>query len=142
MPTSLAAVITLFASSAAVMDFRGTSSMSNRERERYLADLDCRYGYGSFVGSDGAVHVGIEKVPFVRYVEDVEFKERVARRRKGSPGGNGKEVRYAELDRSEDGDRRAREEAHRGGEERRGEEEGRSPSSLEDIPLAADDELR
>jgi hypothetical protein len=36
-----------------------------KEREKQMAEPGCRYGYGSFVGSDGRVHVGIEKVPFV-----------------------------------------------------------------------------
>ena len=70
MPISIAAVIALFASSAAVKDFRGTSQMTNKEREKYLKDLDHHYGYGSYIGSDGAVHVGIEKVPYVRYMKD------------------------------------------------------------------------
>jgi len=36
-----------------------------KEREKQMEELGCRYGYGSFVGGDGRVHVGIEKVPFV-----------------------------------------------------------------------------
>jgi hypothetical protein len=73
LPTSIAAVIALFASSAAVKDLRGTSHMMNKERDKYLRDLDCKYGYGSFVGGDGSVHVGIEKMPFVRYMKEVRF---------------------------------------------------------------------
>jgi hypothetical protein len=74
MPISIAAIIALFASSAAVKDFQGTSSMNNKEREKYLKDLNHRYGYGSYVGGDGSVHVGIEKVPFVSYMKEVSFK--------------------------------------------------------------------
>ena len=74
MPTSIAAVIALFASSAAVKDLQGTSHMTNSEREEYLKDLDLRYGYGSYVGSDGAVHVGIEKVPYVQVLKMVGFE--------------------------------------------------------------------
>jgi hypothetical protein len=73
MPTTIAAIIALFANSAAVKDLQGTSGMSNKEREKYLKDLDCRYGYGSYVGSDGSVHVGVEKVPFVTYMKEVSF---------------------------------------------------------------------
>jgi hypothetical protein len=73
LPTSIAAIIALFASSAAVKDLRGTSHMTNKERDKYLRDLDCRYGYGSFVGGDGSVHVGVEKMPFVRYMKEVRF---------------------------------------------------------------------
>jgi hypothetical protein len=73
MPVSIAAIIALFASSAAVKEFRNTSSMTNEERKQYLQDLDCTYGYGSYIGSDGAVHVGIEKTPYVQYMKDVTF---------------------------------------------------------------------
>ncbi|KAH7402575.1 hypothetical protein BKA66DRAFT_564486 [Pyrenochaeta sp. MPI-SDFR-AT-0127] len=85
-PTSIAAIIALFASSAAVKDLRGTSSMKNKEREKYLKDLDCCYGYGSYVGDDGRVHVGVEKVPFVIYMEELSFVGNETRKRnvKGS----------------------------------------------------------
>jgi hypothetical protein len=73
MPISIAAVIALFAPSSAVKDFRETSHMMNKERARFLDEVDCRYGYGSYIGSDGAVHVGIEKVPYVRYLKKVGF---------------------------------------------------------------------
>ena len=86
MPTSIAAVVALFASSAAVTDLQGTSHMSNKERDEYLKKLDCRYGYGSYVGSDGSVHVGIEKTPFVRYRKNTTFEgsrvDKEMRRRK------------------------------------------------------------
>lgn len=86
LPTSIASIIALFAASAAVKDLQGTSHMTNKEREKYLKDLDHRYGYGSYVGSDGAVHVGIEKAPYVRYMKEVTFAgssvEREIRRRK------------------------------------------------------------
>jgi hypothetical protein len=65
MPTSIGAVITLFAASEAVSDMRGTSLMTKRERKRHLEDLQARYGYGRFVGSDGVLHEGIEKEPLV-----------------------------------------------------------------------------
>jgi hypothetical protein len=73
MPVSIAAVIALFASSAAVKEFRNTSDMKNKERKEYLQDLNRTYGYGSYVGSDGAVHVGIEKTPYVQYMKEVTF---------------------------------------------------------------------
>lgn len=74
VPTSIAAVIALFASSAAVKDLQGTAHMTNKEREQYLEDLNYEYGYGSYIGSDGAVHVGIEKVPYVQYMKKVGFE--------------------------------------------------------------------
>ncbi|KAF1994853.1 hypothetical protein P154DRAFT_548815 [Amniculicola lignicola CBS 123094] len=64
LPTSIASVIALFASSAAVQDMRGTSQMRKQERREYLEDLDYMYGYGSFVGGDGKVKRGIERAPF------------------------------------------------------------------------------
>jgi hypothetical protein len=73
MPTSIAAAIALFAPSAAVKDMRNTSCMTNKMRERHLKDLDSYYGYGSYIGNDGAVHVGIEKAPYVQYLKEVTF---------------------------------------------------------------------
>jgi hypothetical protein len=66
VPTSIATVIALFAASAAVKDLQGTADYTNKQREKRLEDLGCTYGYGSFVGGDGSVHVGIDKVPYVR----------------------------------------------------------------------------
>jgi hypothetical protein len=65
MPTSIASVIALFAASMAVHDMRGTSYLDKKGRAQHLERVDSRYGFGSFVGSDGRVHVGIEKVPLV-----------------------------------------------------------------------------
>lgn len=74
MPTSIASVIALFAANAAVKDLQGTSHMTNKEREQYVKELDHRYGYGSYIGNDGAVHVGIEKFPYVQDMKEVTFR--------------------------------------------------------------------
>jgi hypothetical protein len=74
MPTSIAAVIALFATSTAVKDLQGTSGMSAKEREEYLEKLGNTYGYGSYVGEDGSVHVGIEKDPLVRRMKMTSFE--------------------------------------------------------------------
>lgn len=74
MPISIAAVVGLFASSTVLKDLQDTSQMTNKERERHLNDLDDCYGYGSYIGNDGAVHVGIEKVPYVRYMKEFTFE--------------------------------------------------------------------
>jgi hypothetical protein len=66
LPTSLAAQIGLFAASAAVQDMQDTSHLDRKGRAAHLKRINARYGYGSFVGSDGRVHIGIEKTPFVR----------------------------------------------------------------------------
>lgn len=41
--------------------------MTNKRREEHLNDPNHPYRYGSYVGSSSAVHVGIEKVHYVRY---------------------------------------------------------------------------
>jgi hypothetical protein len=66
LPTCIASVIALFAASAAIQDMSQTSTYSEKEREQHLERLGSRYGYGSYVGGDGRVHIGIEKAPFVR----------------------------------------------------------------------------
>lgn len=73
MPTSIAAVIAMFASSAAVKDLQSTAQMTVKERAKHLQDFNHRYRYGSYLGADGAVHVGIEKVPYVSYTKEVTF---------------------------------------------------------------------
>jgi hypothetical protein len=45
---------------------RDTSHLDKKGRAKHLKEVDARYGYGSFVGADGRVHIGIEKTPFVR----------------------------------------------------------------------------
>jgi hypothetical protein len=66
MPTSIAAIIAMFAASAAIQDMRGTSRLDRKGRAQHLRLLDSRFGFGSFVGgNDGRVHIGIEKAPLV-----------------------------------------------------------------------------
>lgn len=66
LPTSLASIIALFAGSTAVQEMGGVSVLQKKARAKHFEKLDNRYGYGSYVGTDGRVHIGIEKVPFVR----------------------------------------------------------------------------
>jgi hypothetical protein len=70
MPTSIAAVIALFATSATIKDLQGTSGL----REEYVEKLGNTYGYGSYLGEDGSVHVGIEKDPFVWRMKVTSFE--------------------------------------------------------------------
>jgi hypothetical protein len=65
MPTSIAAIIALFAASQAVRDMHGTSLLTKKERWTLLEGLGGTYGYGTFIGVDGKLHEGIEKEPFV-----------------------------------------------------------------------------
>lgn len=88
MPTSIAAIVSLFAASAAVQDMRDTSHLDRKGRARHLKELGSRYGYGSFVGSDGRVHIGIDKTPFVRVrAKTTWLEKKVDSFRKGSMGG-------------------------------------------------------
>lgn len=67
LPTSIASIIALFASSLVVKDIEHTSHLSRKERVQHLDKLDARYGYRSFISTrDGRIHIGIEKPPFVR----------------------------------------------------------------------------
>jgi hypothetical protein len=88
MPVNIASVISLFAASAAVKDLQGTSDFIVKEREEHLKQLDVRYGYGSYIGGDGSVHVGIEKVPFVTAMKTTRFEhsrvDKELRRRDGN----------------------------------------------------------
>jgi hypothetical protein len=65
MPTSPASIIAFFAASNAVRDMRDTSRLTSRGRREYLDGLSDRYGFGTFIGTDSEVHVGIEKHPFL-----------------------------------------------------------------------------
>jgi hypothetical protein len=103
MPDSLAAVIALSASSAATRDLQETSHMTNGERDKYLKDLDAQYGYGSYIGGDGSVHVGIEKVPFVSYTKHTTFVgsrfEKEIRKRTDRKKDKNATITYTALDR-------------------------------------------
>jgi hypothetical protein len=65
LPTSPASLIAFFAASNAVKDFRGTAGMNPQERRQHLHGMNNRYGFGTFIGTDGEVHVGVEKHPFL-----------------------------------------------------------------------------
>lgn len=66
MPTSISAIIALFAASSAVLDMEYTSHFTRRERRKHLESLGHTYGYGTFVGTDGNLHIGVEKEPLVK----------------------------------------------------------------------------
>jgi hypothetical protein len=65
MPDTPASMIAFFAASHTVKDLRNTGQLSSNERAKLLEKLDDRYGFGTFMGSDGKAHVGIEKHPFL-----------------------------------------------------------------------------
>lgn len=70
LPTTIASTIAFFAASYAVQEFRGTSTMSETERQKWLEWQGYRWAYGKFVGRDGKVHVGIEREPFVTLLKE------------------------------------------------------------------------
>jgi hypothetical protein len=65
MPNTPASIIAFFAASHTVKDLRNTVHLSSKERAKQLKKLDDRYGFGTFMGTDGKAHVGIEKHPFL-----------------------------------------------------------------------------
>lgn len=60
MPLTIASDIALFAASKAVSE----NTPTDKSRQDLGAERE-RFGYGSFIGTDGKPHVGIEKAPFV-----------------------------------------------------------------------------
>ncbi|KAF2705868.1 hypothetical protein K504DRAFT_459953 [Pleomassaria siparia CBS 279.74] len=76
LPICIASIVALFAASAAIQDMASTSRLDEKERRQHLKQLGSRYGYGSYVGSDGRVHIGIEKAPFVRVRKSKTWFER------------------------------------------------------------------
>jgi len=86
LPTCIASIIALFAASAAIQDMTQTSRYDKKERGEHLERLGSRYGYGSYVGSDGRVHIGIEKAPFVRIRSNSTWFEKKVKSFRSSPG--------------------------------------------------------
>ena len=74
MPTTLASQMAFFAASHALRDLADTSDMSERERNSYLERSRQRYGFGSFVGTDGRPHIGIEREPLVQVLTKQKFR--------------------------------------------------------------------
>ena len=70
LPDNLAAEIGLFYASQALEDTAGTAHMSSAMREKRLAALGMEYGYGKFMGTDGKVHLGVERMGLIN-----DFKE-------------------------------------------------------------------
>ena len=62
LPNTLAAEIGFFYASEALKDMAGTANMTSAMRERHLARLGGQYGYGKFIGKDGKVHLGVERM--------------------------------------------------------------------------------
>lgn len=75
MPTTIASQMAFFAASHMLEDMKGTADMTARERDGYVKGLGRRYGFGRFVGTDGKVHVGIEREPLVQVLKKQDLKK-------------------------------------------------------------------
>ena len=62
VPDTLAAEIGFYYASEALGDTAGTAHMSSAMREWYLVTLGWDYGYGKFMGKDGKLHLGVERM--------------------------------------------------------------------------------
>ena len=62
LPITLAAEIGFFYASEALEDTAGTAHMSSAMRQKHLANLGLEYGYGKFMGRDGKLHLGVERM--------------------------------------------------------------------------------
>ena len=60
MPLTMASDIALFAASQAVAEID-----ENERSGKELGANRKRFGYGSFIGTDGRPHIGVERAPFV-----------------------------------------------------------------------------
>ena len=65
-PYNLASEISFFHASRALSDVAGTANMNSAMRSRHLKRLGGTYGYGRFKGSDGEMHVGIERMSLIK----------------------------------------------------------------------------
>ena len=65
-PYNLASEIFCFHAGSALSDDTGTANMTPAMCSQHLKRLGEMYGYGSFKGSDGERHVGIEQMSLIR----------------------------------------------------------------------------
>ena len=65
-PYNLASEISFFYASSALSEVAGIANTSSAMHRRHLKRLGGTYGYGSFRGSDGERHVGIERMSMIR----------------------------------------------------------------------------
>ncbi|KAL2010642.1 hypothetical protein VTN00DRAFT_6449 [Thermoascus crustaceus] len=80
MPTSIAILISYFASSHLLQDLREGEVRSN-EVANWLRDKGRVYGFGRYIGVDGEIHIGIERQPYL-IPRDVSNSSRLLRFRK------------------------------------------------------------
>jgi Protein of unknown function (DUF3433) len=67
-PTTLASILAYFAASHALEDIKDDSPQNLMEspgRKSSPQEMERIYGFGTFVGTDGKVHIGVEKHPYL-----------------------------------------------------------------------------
>lgn len=68
MPITMASDIAMFAASTAVKEMdvdTDHTGLYEQYRSAWHASGRARYGYGTFIGTDGKPHIGVERAPFV-----------------------------------------------------------------------------
>jgi hypothetical protein len=65
MPLTMASDIAMFAASTALKEMEDSPDTPRQGRGTSLGGRGVRFGYGTFVGTDGKLHVGVERAPFV-----------------------------------------------------------------------------
>ena len=79
MPTNIASVVSYFAASHRVKELAAERGSTTEDVVERIRDGEKRYGFGKFVGTDGRVHTGIEREPFVRPVDGARKRRRIWR---------------------------------------------------------------
>lgn len=80
MPTSIAVLISYFASSHLLQDLKKVEVRGN-EFAKWLRQKGRVYGFGKYIGVDGEIHVGIERQPYL-VPRDVTNSRKILRLRK------------------------------------------------------------
>jgi hypothetical protein len=65
MPLTMASDIAMFAASTAAKEMEDSPMASRQSHDTWLDNAGVKFGYGTFVGTDGKPHVGVERAPFV-----------------------------------------------------------------------------
>jgi len=65
MPLTMASDIAMFAASTAVKEMEDSPMALGQTHDTWLNNARVKFGYGTFVGTDGKPHVGVERAPFV-----------------------------------------------------------------------------
>jgi hypothetical protein len=71
MPTSIASNVAFFAASHFAQELAEEADTWGTTEELVcrLKNSDRKFGFGKFVGTDGGIHVGIEREPFVQALD-------------------------------------------------------------------------